>query len=271
MLISDLALSRRLERTEAHANASFVESRARLAPATGATWTDVDGAWAMYDGVGSPLTQSFGIGLYAPATNTQIERLTRFFDERGADSAHEVSPLADAAALPLLAAHGYQVIEWTTVLAQELTHRMVAGEPSSALPVRAVSVHEAEHWSPVAAEGWGEQPELGSFMLDLGRVNARAEGTVCFLVEEHGSAIAAGSLHLHDGVALLSGASTIPRWRGRGAQRALLEARLQFAREHGCDLAMMGAAPGSGSQRNAQRAGFSVAYTRLKWARPHRA
>jgi hypothetical protein len=50
MPISDLALTRRLERTAAHANASFVESRARLAPATDAAWTDVDGAWAMYDG-----------------------------------------------------------------------------------------------------------------------------------------------------------------------------------------------------------------------------
>ena len=129
MLIADLALSRRLERAEAHANASFVESRVRLAPETGATWTDVDGAWAMYDGVGSPLTQSFGMGLYAPATNTQIERLTRFFDERGADSAHEVSPLADAAALPLLAAHGYRAIEWTTVLAQALTLRVLARAP----------------------------------------------------------------------------------------------------------------------------------------------
>jgi hypothetical protein len=32
----------------------------------------------------------------------------------------------------------------------------------------------------------------------------------------------------------------------------------------------MGAAPGSGSQRNAERHGFRIAYTRVKWKRPGR-
>ena len=59
----------------------------------------------------------------------------------------------------------------------------------------------------------------------------------------------------------------MPEWRNRGAQRALLEHRLGRAAEAGCDLAMMGAAPGSASQRNAERQGFRIAYTRIKWGR----
>jgi hypothetical protein len=54
--LSDLALSRRLERCEARANASFVESRARLEPEVGATWMERGGALAMFDGIGSPCT-----------------------------------------------------------------------------------------------------------------------------------------------------------------------------------------------------------------------
>ena len=34
---------------------------------------------------------------------------------------------------------------------------------------------------------------------------------------------------------------------------------------------MMGAAPGSSSQRNAERHGFRIAYTRIKWRLPERA
>ena len=79
--------------------------------------------------------------------------------------------------------------------------------------------------------------------------------------------VAAGAIAIHDGVALLAGASTRPAWRGRGAQGALLRARLDYARAAGCDLAMMGAAPGSTSQCNAERQGFRVAYTRIKWHR----
>src|SRR5438128_4477873 len=36
--LADLALARRLERAEAHANARFVEARARLFPSSGARW-----------------------------------------------------------------------------------------------------------------------------------------------------------------------------------------------------------------------------------------
>ena len=56
---SDLDLSRRLERAEAHANAMFVEARARTNPLSGACWIEVAGTYAMYDGVGSPVTQTF--------------------------------------------------------------------------------------------------------------------------------------------------------------------------------------------------------------------
>ena len=68
-------------------------------------------------------------------------------------------------------------------------------------------------------------------------------------------------MHLRDGVAHLAGASTIPEGRRRGAQLALLDERLRFAAANGCDIALMGAAPGSGSQRNAERHGFRIAYT----------
>jgi hypothetical protein len=72
-------------------------------------------------------------------------------------------------------------------------------------------------------------------------------------------------MRMHEGIAIMAGASTIPSARGRGAQLALLERRLHDAREHGCDLALMGALPGSISQRNAERHGFRIAYTRVKW------
>ena len=72
-------------------------------------------------------------------------------------------------------------------------------------------------------------------------------------------------LGIHEGVALFSGAATVPELRRRGLQAALLEARLHYAFEHGCDLAMMVAEPGSDSQRNAERKGFRIAYTRTKW------
>ncbi len=103
-------------------------------------------------------------------------------------------------------------------------------------------------------------------MLDLMRVTARREGGVSFLVALHGQPIAAGALAIHNRVALLAGASTVPEWRGCGAQRLLLKTGLAYAARAGCDLAMVCAEPGSASQRKAERQGFRVAYTRTKFA-----
>jgi hypothetical protein len=102
-------------------------------------------------------------------------------------------------------------------------------------------------------------------MLDLMRGSARRAKALPFLAELDGRPVAAGALSITDGVALLAGASTIPEARKQGAQLALLGARLRYAVERGCDLAMMCAQPGSASQRNAERHGFRVAYTRTKW------
>jgi GNAT superfamily N-acetyltransferase len=70
---------------------------------------------------------------------------------------------------------------------------------------------------------------------------------------------------MHQGVALFAGAATVPEMRRRGLQTALLAERLRYARLQGCDLAMMVAETGSNSQRNAERQGFRIAYTRFKW------
>ena len=53
----DLELSRRLERAEARGNARFVEERTRFGPGRGARWIEVAGAYAMFDGPASPMTQ----------------------------------------------------------------------------------------------------------------------------------------------------------------------------------------------------------------------
>ncbi|HYO16464.1 MAG TPA: hypothetical protein VE685_24980 [Thermoanaerobaculia bacterium] len=47
--------------------------------------------------------------------------------------------------------------------------------------------------------------------------------------------------------------------------RRLERAEGQNSARFSCDLAMMCAHPGSASQRNAERHGFRIAYTRTKW------
>ena len=265
---ADIALARRLERTEGCSNAAFVDARARLAPDSGAVWRDVDGTYAMFDGVGSPLTQTFGLGLFSPAADAHLDAIETFFAERGSPTLHEVSPFVGAATLARLADRGYRPIELASVLHRPVDlAELPSARRSSHVATRRIQTGEEPVWAETAAQGWGETPELAAFMRAFGLVSAHARRTECWLAEIDGSLVGAAAFALHDGVALLAGASTVPAWRGRGAQGALLAARLRSAAEQGADLAMMVTEPGSASQRNAERLGFRVAYTRTKWAR----
>jgi GNAT superfamily N-acetyltransferase len=263
-IFSDLSLSRRLERAEGQSNADFVEARARVAPESGACRTEVAGAYAMFDGVESPLTQTFGLGLFETASGADFGRIEEFFRGRGAPVYHEVSPLADPQTFMLLNERGYEPFELTSMMFRPL-HTDPAARRDSGVSVRVVGQDEYELWAQTAARGWSEFEGVGDFMLGLSRVSAARADALSFLAELDGRPVAAGALSICEGVALLAGASTVPEARRRGAQLALLDARLAYAAERGCDLAMMCAAPGSASQRNAERQGFRIAYTRIKW------
>src|SRR4026207_203304 len=102
MIYCDREFSQKLERTEARANVDFVETRERLFPGSGATWIEAGGTYAMFDGVGSPLTQTFGLGVFEDATVEHLDELEAFFKERDADVFHEVSPMADQSIMSLL-------------------------------------------------------------------------------------------------------------------------------------------------------------------------
>lgn len=267
-VFADLKLAQRLERAEAISSARFVDARIRVSPHSGAAWKAFGGTYAMFDGPDSPVTQTFGLGLgESPLTPAALDEIEEFFRARGAAANHEVSPLAGVDTFALLASRGYMPVEFTSVL-----YRPAPGEIASSafkgaeVDVRTISEGEAGLWARVSAEGWSDvAPELFDFILDLGSVVARKQDSPSWLAFLKGEPVAAAALSICDSVAHLAGASTIPKARGNGAQFALLKARLQYAAAKGCELALMGAAPGSASQRNAERHGFRLAYTRQKW------
>jgi hypothetical protein len=264
MVFADLDLAQRLERAEGQACLEFAEARGRLYPESGASWMECAGAYAVFDGVDSPVTQSFGLGLFEPLTPASLDKIEGFFLDRGAVVLHEVSPLAGVATLDLLCARGYRPIELSSVLQRPVEPPAMKDDGS--VTVRVAAVEEAALWADVGARGWAhEHPELQNFLQQFGAIAFAREHSVNFIAELDGEPGAAGNLCLHEGVALFGGAATVPEMRCRGLQAGLLDARLRYAYEHNYPLAMMVTEAGSQSQRNAERKGFRIAYTRTKW------
>jgi hypothetical protein len=77
-------------------------------------------AYAMFDGIDSPLTQTFGLGVFEEIADEHFERLEAFFQKHGAPVFHEVSPMADASLMSLLNARGYRPVELTSLMFQPL-------------------------------------------------------------------------------------------------------------------------------------------------------
>jgi GNAT superfamily N-acetyltransferase len=264
MIFPNLEMAKRLEAAEAFSCAQFAEARKRVYPDTTSVWMKCAGATVVFDGVDAPTTQTFGLGLFEELTPAALDEIEQFFLVRGADVMHEVSPFAGAATMDLLCARGYRPFEISSVLYRAVE---MPQEPQPAnIRVRIAGPDEGQLWSDINARGWThEHPEFEDFVRRAGAMLVAREGSPCFLAEIDGTPGGAGALIVHDGVALFGGAATVPEMRRRGLQSALLEERMRYAAEQGCDLAMMVAEAGSNSQRNAERKGFRVAYTRLKW------
>ena len=263
---ADIELARRIERAEGSANASFVETHAKLNPETIACWQEFGGTYAMFDGPASPVTQTFGLNVFETATDAQLEQIEIFYTERGAPVFHEVSPLGEQSSMGLLHERGYRPVELSTILVQPLAS-FKERPASDTLICRLPHEGEATAWCDASAAGWDEFSEFKEIIRSLAVVNFHKPDQICVTAEREGQIIATGAMFIHEGIALLAGASTVPEFRNLGAQNALLDYRLRLATEHGCDLALMATLPGSASQRNAERNGFRTVYTRTKWGK----
>jgi hypothetical protein len=99
-------------------------------------------------------------------------------------------------------------------------------------------------------------------------ITMSVDGFRGYLARVDGEIAGGGSLRLDGDIAQFSGAGTLPRFRRRGVQTALYRARLADARAAGCTVGVVVTQPGSKSQQNAQREGFSLLYARQLLVKP---
>jgi hypothetical protein len=266
----DLALVRRIELAEAQAAVGCAAEMERLRPGSGAAVQRVAGGFAVYCGANSPVTQSVGLGLDGPVSDEEFDRLEEFFRERNEPVRVETCPLADASLIELFGKRGYRVTEFTNVMARELAETDFAkssGGMPDGIVVDKVAKEHLDLWTLTVSQGFSEKFPVTQEMLDVMRVFAGGSNVECYLARVDGAVAGGATLAIREGVAGLFGASTLPAFRNRGVQSALLDARLVRAAGAKCDLVVCLAQPASASQRNVMRRGFAVLYTRVKFER----
>lgn len=256
-------LARRLEMAEAEDGVACVESQRLLDPEAGAISEPFLGGYLLFVGAGSPFTHALGLGLAGAVTEADVERMEDFYHGRGAGVTVDVCPYADSTLLETLVKRNYKAAEFATVLVRRISAGEQIPEAAGAPLAKVAAAPEAGLYAETVVRGFFGREEVSAEERNLGRILAAMPGAITYFALVDNVPAGCGQLAFHSGVATCYGDSTLTAYRRRGAHTALIRARIAEAVSRGCDLITAGTEPGSISQRDYERQGFGVAYTKV--------
>lgn len=257
----DASIAARIDRAESRLSIAIA---AAAAPPCVNLVQPLAGGAAVLVRPGSPINKIIGAGFEGPIDADELAGIEAHWFDHGEPVRVELASLASAAAAEQLGARGYRLLGFEHVMVRPLTPEDRDREPELAVAEGDAAWLDTVVDGFAVADGSGEPVDahdragLEAVMRDF----AAASGFLRYGARLAGAPVGAATMRLDDGLALLCGATTLAHARRRGVQAALLTARLRDASRAGCALAVVTTAPGSLSQRNALRQGFSLAYVR---------
>jgi GNAT superfamily N-acetyltransferase len=279
-MFASIELAARVDGAEGRLCADIVHASDEDSSDTRSLVTPLAGGLVVYAGPGSPMNKGIGIALSEPLEETPLANVEQQWRDRNEPMRIELSALAKPEAATLLTARGYRLIGFENQLGCDLraagaglgaadSGLWASGDGGSIVVDRLADADE-RLWRDVTVNGFA-QPDgsaapheifprevLDGIFTTLGRTS----GFRRYVARVDGEVAGAGSMRIDGDIAQLAGAATLPAFRRRGVQTALLQHRLQDARNAGCALAVVTTQPGSTSQANVQRRGFAVLYVR---------
>lgn len=214
-------------------------------------------------------------GASLDAMRAEVSRLIGFYEGHAIEPRVEVCPFVAPPLVEALAERGFVVRLFENVFCRRLTDvdqlASERGRPAG-LTIDEIDAGDAalaEEYARLSLEEFlppGETPT--EERMEGVRRAIRAPGVRAFLARSDGTTIGVGAVEIAGEVAALIGAAVRAPHRGRGVQGALIARRLEAACRAGARWATVTSRPGVATERNAQRAGFSPAYTRTVLVRP---
>jgi GNAT superfamily N-acetyltransferase len=256
-----LELARHLEQVEIAVSEECLDVSVRQRPESGATMAHIAGGRALFFGAVSPLTQALGVGMAGPVSAEDFNRLESFFRARSAPVVLSLSPFADESVFAHLHERRYRIHHFENTLIRPLNGDSA---PSGPVHAKLVTAADRDEWARVVTTGFGEgQPPTADLIQLVSLFFDSQSASAWAALDQSGDMGGGATLSIFGQSAIFHGDSTMPSHRRQGMQSALIEARIQHAAAAGCTLAIACTVPGTVSQRNYERAGFRVAYTKL--------
>jgi len=260
----DKALARRFEAAEEMPQVMYARLYQVQRPEIGAAEEDICGGHMIFAGLGSPMGRATGMGFSGTVSGGDLDRVEQFYRSHQAPAQVDVCPLTDPGLLELLKQRKYWFTEFNNVLYRRLEPGDAAFAGLDQVTIRPGQSDEDLAFAAVVErsffpEGGGPADLTGMLTLLF-----QMEGAVTLMAEVESTlaACAAGLVIPEHRIIALFGAGTILQFRRRGLQTALLRARMAIAAKAGCEYAVIVTQGGTTSQRNAERLGFRLAYSK---------
>jgi ribosomal protein S18 acetylase RimI-like enzyme len=264
MQFIDRALARRLESGEEMPQVLYARTFQKTRPEIGAAEEEICGGHMIFAGLGSPIGRVTGAGLDRPFTADDLNRVEQFYRARKAPSQVDLCPMHDAAVFEMFKERGYGIAELNNVLYRKLEADENFPPAPAGYEIRRSRLEEADAAGAIVESAFFPDGAPDAFR-GLIAPFYQMDGALPFVASVAGRLVACGTglvIPEHK-VFALCGAGTLAECRGRGLQTALLRSRMAAAVEAGCEYAVVVTQGGTTSQRNAERLGFRVAYSKV--------
>jgi hypothetical protein len=260
----DKALARRLESCEEMPQVYYARIFRESRPQIGAAEEEICGGHMIFAGLGSPIGRATGCGFDRPLTKDDLDCIEQFYCNHKAPSQVDLTPLHAPEVFEMFKERGYAIAELNNVLYRELEPQEKFPDPPAHCEIRPSHHGEAELTGSIV-EGTFFPDGAPEAFRGLIEPLYQMENARPFVATLEGRPVACGTglVIPEHRVFALCGAGTLADFRGRGLQTALLRARMAAALTAGCDYAVVVTQGGTTSQRNAERLGFRVAYSKV--------
>lgn len=263
---ADTVLVARIEQAWALDNVEFADSLARLDPSWGSESFPLAGGQVVLWGPGLYVNAALSCGVTVDLDVDDLARLERRSASVGVGAAIELTEVSTATTRRIVGERGYHMVGETAALIRPIGDEDDAGE--SDLGVGQVeSAADLRMWKDSAIEGWEHSTPEARRASDAYAAAAHAiERVTLYLAHDaSGAVVGCASLSVRGDIATLGAMATPPRHRRRGVQAALIRHRLRIAAEQGAGVAVSTTGPGSASERNLIRLGFSRSHVKSRY------
>jgi len=227
MQFVDKAFARRLESVEEMPQVFYARVYQKTRPDIGAAEDEICGGHMIFAGLGSPIGRATALGLDRPFTADDLDRVERFYGAHKAPSQLDLCPLHDSAVFEMCKQRRYGIAELNNVLYRRLDPKEEFPPASMGCEIRRARAEEADAASTVVERAFFPDgaPEMYRGLI---APLYQMDGALAFVATVDGKIVACGTglVIPEHRIFALGGAGTLPEFRGRGLQTALLRVRM---------------------------------------------